>query len=334
MTQVAGAGQGASARRTPFAWVKSADGHPRPGQPVHRDARPQASARGRNPDSRCVGFPRRGELEVRLSAWSEAAGAIGAREVWRLPILRELWSALLAAAKGRRRSAEHERVFYQLLGYCLRPGFGYPLDEWRGEETAKLFPERVEFHKETPVWKEFWICWRRISGGLSETRQGEIWSYLAPYLAARVPFSAPKNLARPKGIHPEGLDEMVRLAAALEHLDPSQKLRLGEWIADRLRHKEKAGGPWTWALGRLASRTPIYGSIHKVLPPDAIKDWAEVLLTPEVCKLEGALFALTQITRMTGDRARDVEDALRNRVCAALKKAGWNVQFPSWMKIR
>ena len=60
---------------------------------------------------------------------------LGPRETWRLPVLRELWSTLFAGANKRRRSADHERVFFQLAGYCLRPGFGYPLDEWRCEQT-------------------------------------------------------------------------------------------------------------------------------------------------------------------------------------------------------
>ena len=46
------------------------------------------------------------------------------------------------AAGKRRRSADHERVWFQLAGYTLRPGFGYPLDEWRCEQTAALFASR------------------------------------------------------------------------------------------------------------------------------------------------------------------------------------------------
>ncbi len=72
---------------------------------------------------------------------------IGVRETWRLPLLRELWAGLIAGAKHRRRSADHERIFLQLVGYTLRPGFGYPLDDWRCEQTFKLFPESVKFHK-------------------------------------------------------------------------------------------------------------------------------------------------------------------------------------------
>lgn len=252
--------------------------------------------------------------------WASLEKTLGAREQWRLPVLRELWGALYAGAPKRRRSAEHERVFYQLLGYTLRPGFGYPLDDWRAEQTAKLFAEQVEFHKEKVVWNEFWILWRRVAGGLSEARQAEIWNQLRPFLATRVPPNPPKSQGPSKGIKMEGLEEMVRLGAALEHLDPDAKSELGDWIASRLL-RAPASGPWTWALGRLGARAPIYGSVHKVLPPPKAAEWIRLLLSSECLTLEGSLFSLAQLARLTGDRARDIEPELRAEVLAALKKA-------------
>ncbi len=182
--------------------------------------------------------------------WQSLEQTLGPREDWRLPILRELWSTLLAGAARRRRSADHERVFFQLLGYSLRPGFGYPLDEWRCEQSSKLFAEGVAFHKDKAVWKEFWIFWRRICGGLSEAVQGQVWNYLKPFLAARIPPNPPKHLSRPKGVQPEGLDEMARLAASLEHLDGGDKAQLGEWICARLQDPKTASGPVDLGAGQ------------------------------------------------------------------------------------
>src|SRR5262245_18947512 len=65
--------------------------------------------------------------------WRTLEQTLGPREQWRVPVLRELWSALHTWSGKRRRSADHERVWFQLTGYTLRPGFGYPLDEWRSE---------------------------------------------------------------------------------------------------------------------------------------------------------------------------------------------------------
>jgi molecular chaperone DnaK (HSP70) len=262
--------------------------------------------------------------------WASLERTLGPREEWRLPVLRELWSVLFAGASRRRRSADHERIFFQLLGYTLRPGFGYPLDEWRCEQTARLFPESIEFHKEKSGWKEFWIFWRRICGGLAEGTQGQIWAYLKPFLEAGIPARPAKHLVRPKGVQPEGLDEMARLGASLEHLEPAQKVQLGGWIADRLRHSELAGGPWTWALGRLGARVPIYGSVHRVVDPSTATAWVQLVLEPGVIQLEGALFALSQMARLTGDRIRDLDEPLRIRVLDALRSAEAS---PSWQRM-
>jgi molecular chaperone DnaK (HSP70) len=248
--------------------------------------------------------------------------ALGARAEWRLPLLRELWSALYANAKNRRRSADHERVFFQLAGYSLRPGFGYPLDEWRCEQTFRLFAEGVRFHDEQPVWKEYWVMWRRLAGGLTENRQQELWTYLEPHLARRIPLEPSKGPPKSKGVQPEGLDEMVRAAASLEHLDPGQKSTLGNWIAGRLKNPETAAGPWVWALGRLGARVPLYGSGHQTVAAEQAAAWLSLLLDLGLSGVDGAAFAVTQLARLTGDRSRDLDDAIRARAVGALKSAG------------
>jgi molecular chaperone DnaK (HSP70) len=248
--------------------------------------------------------------------------ALGPRESWTVPLLRELWGVLFAGARKRRRSPVHERVFYRFLGYGLRPGFGYPLDEWRCEQTFALLAENVQAAGEVSVWNEYWVMWRRIAGGLTEAHHQAIWRVLEPHLARRVPPNASKNSARPKGVQPEGLDEMVRTAAALEHLEPAQKLTLGGWIADRLRPPgQPASGPWAWALGRLGARVPIYGSGHRTIDPERAAEWLELLLARDLRAVDGAAFAAVQLARLTGDRTRDLDADLRDRTLAALRKA-------------
>jgi molecular chaperone DnaK (HSP70) len=247
---------------------------------------------------------------------------LGPREDWRLSWLRELWSGLFAGAGRRRRSADQERVFYQLAGYSLRPGFGCPLDEWRCEQTFRLFHDQVHFRAEQSVWSEFWVMWRRLAGGLTEARQQELWAWLKPHLAWRIPPQPPKDAARPKGVQPEGVNEMVRVAASLEHLDPAEKVVLGNWLAERLKTPETAGGPWGWALGRLGARAPLYGSSHKTVAAEQAAAWLALLLDAGLARVEGGAFAVAQIARLTGDRTRDLDEAVRERALAALAEAG------------
>ncbi len=247
--------------------------------------------------------------------------ALGPRESWSVPLLRELWSTLFANAKRRRRSAVHERLFYRFVGYGLRPGFGYPLDEWRCGQTFTLLTENVNFHGETSVWNEFWILWRRISGGLTEEQQLALWRVLEPHLARRVPAAAAKNAPRAKGLQPEGLDEMVRTAASLEHLPPAQKTTLGHWLATRLAPQATPLAPAAWALGRLGARAPIYGSGHRTVPVEQAAEWLDLLLQRGLGTTDGAAFAAVQLARLTGDRTRDVPDELRTKTVDALRAA-------------
>lgn len=246
-------------------------------------------------------------------------GMLGARETWRLSLLRELWGTLLPVARARRRSADHERAFYLLAGYTLRPGFGYPLDEWRCGQLFPLFAEGVTHRTVTPVWNEFWVQWRRIAGGLTEAQQQEIWAYLKPHLHRRILPHKARTLPKPKGVQPEGLDEMVRLAASLEHLNPEEKVELGQWIAERLQDPTAAAGPWAWALGRLGARELIHGSHHKVVSPEQAASWLSLVLRSDRGVADGAGFAAVQLARLTGDRSRDLDDSLREAVANALQ---------------
>jgi len=246
---------------------------------------------------------------------------LGPRETWRVPVLRELWSSLFAGASKRRRTADHERVFYSLTGYTLRPGFGYPLDHWRAEQTFTLFEPLVQHHTEKSVWIEFWVMWRRIAGGLSEAQQRKLYDYLKPHLARKVPLDAPQPQGKLKGIQPEGLDEMVRTAASLEHLEPGDKAELGGWVAARLKAENKSGGPWAWALGRLGARVPLYGSSHKVVDVEVAEAWLSLLLELDLKRIDGAPFAAAQLARLTGDRMRDISPELRAKTAQALRTA-------------
>ncbi|MEW6433095.1 MAG: Hsp70 family protein [Myxococcota bacterium] len=246
---------------------------------------------------------------------------LGPREGWGVPLLRELWTSLFAGAAKRRRSADHEKVMYQLLGFSLRPGVGYPLDAWRCEQTFGLFKELVTHHGEQAIWAEFWVLWRRIASGLAEPAQQAIWTYLKPHLLRRVPVGLPPPKEKLKGVQPQALEEMVRCAASLELLAPAEKVELGGWIASRLQSKETAGGPWAWALGRLGARVPVHGAAHRVVDVETATAWIELLLGLDARRHDGAPFALAWLARKTGDRARDVDDAWRGKVLAALAEA-------------
>ncbi len=241
---------------------------------------------------------------------------LGPKETWRAPVLRELWTAVFAGAGRRRRSADHERLFFQLLGYSLRPGIGYPLDEWRCTETLKLYKEGVHFHKEGSNWSEFWIVWRRIAAGLPPEAQKTLFA-ARPLLDARLDGSSAAEV-KTRGVVTRGHDELARTLAVMEHVEVAQKVELGDAICRLLEQPETRGGPWTWALGRLGARVPVGTAAHLVVPPEVAERWADVVLK-NAARYDGAGFCVMLLCRRSGDRHRDVGDAARTRVLKFLK---------------
>src|SRR5262249_22064668 len=135
------------------------------------------------------------------------------RAQWTMETARALADVLVANTKARRRSADHERVFWLLTGFCLRPGFGHPLDPDRVALLAPLFPERLQFPDEARSWQQFWIAWRRLAGGLDEPTQVGIRDATDPLLAP-----AEKRLKRPKGWKLEALSDLLDLVSSLERI--------------------------------------------------------------------------------------------------------------------
>jgi len=252
---------------------------------------------------------------------------LGARETWTTPLLRELFGALLAGSKRRRRSADHERLWFNLAGYCLRPGYGYALDDWRTKQLAALFDEGVQFAPEAQVWAEWWTLWRRVAGGLDEATQTRIVEQLAFYLMPPSPRPRP----RPKGPKMLGHDDMVRLAGSLERLAPAKKTEVGEWLVERLAKHDEPKQTW-WAVGRLGARVPFYGSAHQVVARETAMRWLALALRQDWSKVDTAMFAAAQLARASGDRERDLPEQLRLEVAARLEKGAAPAAWPGMVR--
>jgi molecular chaperone DnaK (HSP70) len=243
--------------------------------------------------------------------WRSLERVLGERDTWSSAVSRELFGLALAGAQKRRRSADHERIWFQLAGWTLRPGFGAPLDDWRVGELWKLHPAGVQYVTDKANWVEWWILWRRVAGGLDKAQQERLFEDVRPWLEppkGRFPM-------RPRGPTAHGHDEMVRLLASLERLSASQKQEAGAWILTRLEGKS-----W-WPLGRLGARQPFHGSAHDVVPRPVAEAWLQRLLALDWRKADGAPFAAVQLARVTGDRERDLDAALRDTVARRLQQA-------------
>ena len=254
---------------------------------------------------------------------------LGKREQWATPLLRRLFDALMERSKGRRRSAEHERAWLNLAGFCLRPGFGHPLDGWRIEQLWAMFETGVQYHKDTQVRAEWWTLWRRVAGGLATDAQLRLLDDFAFNLQA----DASERGKRPITLVDGSEDDMLRLGASLERIPSAYKAEIGNWMMEQILALPAAGAKldaktaaayarYLWALGRVGARQSFHASAHEVAPREAAQEWLGKLLTLDWKKIEPAGFAATHIARRTGDRSRDIGDAVRAEVLRRLAALG------------
>ena len=57
------------------------------------------------------------------------------RHRWPTSVLRRMWEMLMEVETGRRKSPAHEARWLNLLGFALRPGYGFAVDDWRVAQT-------------------------------------------------------------------------------------------------------------------------------------------------------------------------------------------------------
>ncbi|EPM9370814.1 Hsp70 family protein [Vibrio parahaemolyticus] len=241
---------------------------------------------------------------------------LGKRDEWDFTTLRQLFDTFAQGRKRRRRSEQHEKNWLRLAGFALRPGFSDPTDSWRIEQVWGLYQQNIQF-KNHQGWTDWWVFWRRIAGGLSQEQQETILADIAKYLHP----GAMKNPQSAKAAQEMGYESMVRLSASLEHLEVEDKVLLATWFLSKAINQNQFEQAHWWAMGRLASRTPLYGSQHNVIPREQAEQWLPKLLEQNWLKEPMIAFAAVMICRKTGDRLFDISDDYREQVLTKLKQS-------------
>ncbi len=246
------------------------------------------------------------------------------RDQWPPSALRALWEPLKEASESRLLSPRHESRWLNLAGYCLRPGTGFPLDESRVKALWPVFHSGVKHLKDAQCWAEFWILWRRVAAGLNRAHHEEVFRRVQPFLTPpKGGSSGGKKPTRPKP-EPHEMAEMWRCAASLERIPPTSKEPLGDALVRDLSRPNPPNYA-LWCLGRLGARVLLFGPANVAVHRDAASRWTTALVDREFAPgrdSADAAFALAQMARVSGDRARDLDESLRNRVVERLKTLG------------
>jgi molecular chaperone DnaK (HSP70) len=240
----------------------------------------------------------------------EQALALG-RNSWPLTVIRRFSDRLLDVAEMRRKSAALELRWLNLCGFALRPGFGFPGDDFRIEQARRIYASELQFPNQVQNEIDWWIFWGRVAGGLNKNQQVDIFQRLSPVLL-------PRGSKRPR-INNSLLREMWRTGASLELLPLQTKTQLGDALIAQVKKGEMVD-TGLWCLSRIGARKLFYGPINQVLPVQAATRWVEALL--KVPKADDAVVA---IARRTGDSTRDLNpatiDNIRKRIPEALLPA-------------
>jgi hypothetical protein len=243
------------------------------------------------------------------------------RDLWPTSALRQLWESVASAADGRKRTPGHERRWMNLAGFCLRPGFGYPHDDFRVTQLWRLAHTGPVFDRDEPCRVQWWIMSRRIAAGLNASQQEVLFSRIAPALLPSGSKARKTSMGRPSA---HELVEIWRLGASLSRIAASSKIELGQALLRKLRRPPYAQH-MLWAVARIGARVPIYGPVHAVVDCTIVASWIEQLLTldepnPNSHEAAAYSFTLSLLARRSGDRHRDITDELRGRVIDRLAK--------------
>lgn len=241
------------------------------------------------------------------------------KDRWTTPLIRKFADTLIGeCSKGRTFSARHEARWLNLLGFCLRPGFGAPLDDWRMKEVWKLYLRGLEFPRQPQVRSEWWVFWRRVAGGLSANHQNHIFQQLSPMFQ----LSETKKKTTKKG--PASLNsaetlEIWMAMANFERLSAGIKSGLGGLLMQKIM-KGKPKTQELWAISRFGARVPFYGPLDQVVPSSDASQWLGRLLSLSVEPVDALAHAAVQLARRTGDRQRDLPEADRERLAEWLNR--------------
>ncbi len=214
------------------------------------------------------------------------------RNSWPVTTIRRLADRMIEASENRKRSAAHELRWLSWGGFCLRPGFGFPGDDYRIEQARRIYAAGIQFSNQVQNEIEWWIFWGRVAGGLNKNQQADIFQRLSPILLPRG--------SKKQRVNPSLLREMWRSAASMELLPVGTKTQLGDAVMERIRKGEFVDSG-LWCMSRIGARKLFYGPNNLVIPASTAARWVEGLL-----KIEKAEDAVAAIARQTGDSTRDL----------------------------
>lgn len=242
------------------------------------------------------------------------------RREWSVSVLRSLFDAILDIEKNRKIHPALFERWWNAIGFFLRPGFGYPLDDFRIKELWKIFLAVSKTSRSSETLIQEWICFRRIAGGLNKGQQTQIAHEM---LATLLPNKSTKIILNNKSaLYP--YSEKMRALASFELLEIPQKIRIGQALLSRILAGEAIPSDY-WSLGRIGARHLVYGSAANIIPQEQCGAWIKALLKMAPTELLMQLFA--QLARKTDQREFSLPQAMVDDVISLFVHTSHHERF-------
>ncbi|MBC2723924.1 MAG: molecular chaperone DnaK, partial [Desulfosporosinus sp.] len=217
---------------------------------------------------------------------------------WPLSFLRSIADKLIELENTRKYSAGHEARWLNLTGFCMRPGFGDAFDEERARRLWKIYLSGMKFEKIIQNRLEWWIFIRRIAAGLKAGQQRQFFQATASVLI--------KGKNGKTKLSPREQIELWMAAGNMERLLVKDKVVLAKFLLPILKPGKKQDNMF-WVLSRLGARELLYGSVDRVVPAKEIIKWINQVMKKSWHKKDPIENMISQISRKTGDRTRDID---------------------------
>lgn len=236
------------------------------------------------------------------------------KKEWSPSVLRGLFEILYEQADKRLLSQQYEQRFWNLAGFFLRPGAGYPLDDYRIKQLWKLILSEFRKPKSEEVQLQQWICFRRVAAGFGKGQQIQLYNHLIALM-----YDKKKNKLVIKGKKGGYVyAELLRAIASFELVEIHQKILLGEALLNKIEKGD--GEPCDfWALGRLGARQLFHGSLANIIPAKQCEIWVNKLLNSPAVDDQHFPFTLLLLARKTDVEEMNLSSDLLEKISPLLK---------------
>lgn len=238
------------------------------------------------------------------------------REQWHISLNRLIFDALLETSSRRKIDPKSEGSWFNAAGFVLRPGFGYPLDEWRIGQAEALIPRWLQHNKEQKNRAEWHIFWRRCAGGLSGEAQRTLFDRVSSWL-----FKGKKHIKSFSGPTPNAAErrEIYSMLSYFDKLPASLKKETGDLIMEQVFPRDADFA--CSLIKRIGGRRTIFGGSTFIVPPNDAVAWAKRIISKGP-RTKAAFAAVSAIGMITGDGSRDIEEGIRAEFIKYLKESG------------